>query len=297
MAPKKNKELKMKKYALFGLIGAVFLTLPFLHAGNKKAAAVNKNEKIVLSARNTISLRLPVTGSSVAPLQQELYALSAKLAPTETIYFVLNTPGGSIEDGLDLVQTMKSIPQEIKTITGFAASMGFVLVQNGGERLVLPHGILMQHRARGGFDGQIPGELNSRTDFYTDRVKELEEAEAVRMGITHEEYAKLVINEYWVSGESAVQEKAADKVVRASCDATLVSGSKKEVLNTMFGPVEVEWSNCPLVASPLGIKFGDNWENTRDYTRMKDVVTQVLRNPRSFATDRETRSLYERFVF
>jgi ATP-dependent protease ClpP protease subunit len=297
LAPKKNKELKMKKYALFGLIGAVFLTLPFLHAGNKKSAKSDKKETISLSARNTISLRMPVTGSSVAPLQQEIYALSAKLAPTETIYFVLNTPGGSIEDGLDLVQTMKSIPQEIKTITGFAASMGFVIVQNGGERLVLPNGVLMQHRARGGFDGQIPGELNSRTDFYTDRVKEIEEVEAVRMGISHEEYAKLVINEYWTAGGRAVQENAADRIVKASCDATLVNGVKKEVINTMFGPVEVEWSNCPLVASPLSIKFGDNYDTTRDYLRMKEAVTQVLRSPRIFATDRDTRATYERFVF
>jgi ATP-dependent protease ClpP protease subunit len=287
----------MKKYALFGLIGAVFLTLPFLHAGNKQKAVSAKGEKITLSARNTISLRLPVTGSSVASLQQEIYTLSAKLAPTETIYFVLNTPGGSIEDGLDLVQTMKSIPQEIKTVTNFAASMGFVLVQNAGERLILPNGVLMQHRARGGFDGQIPGELNSRTDFYTARVKEIEEVEAVRMGISHEEYAKLVINEYWTSGASAVEERAADRVVRAHCDESLITGVKKETINTMFGPVEVEWSNCPLVGSPLAIKFGDNYDSSRDYTRMKDVVTQVLRSPRVFATDRDTRTWYERFVF
>ena len=86
--------------------------------------------KVVLSKSNTLALQGPVTYSSVAQLQQKMIALSNSLSKNSTIYLVLDTPGGSVGAGMALIDTAKSIPQRVVTITSFAASMGFITVQS-----------------------------------------------------------------------------------------------------------------------------------------------------------------------
>ena len=64
------------------------------------------------------------------------------------ISMYINSPGGSVVDGLGLVDTMNYISCDISTTCiGMAASMGSVLLSNGakGKRFVLPHSRVMIH--------------------------------------------------------------------------------------------------------------------------------------------------------
>ena len=82
----------------------------------------NADSTITLEAKNTLVLSGPVTSDSVAKLQSEANAMSSKLKDGDKIYLVLDTPGGSVFAGMDLIDHLRALPQKIETITLFAAS-------------------------------------------------------------------------------------------------------------------------------------------------------------------------------
>jgi len=214
-----------------------------------------QGDSIVLEEANTIAFRNVVTDDSVKTVQDKLFRMSNKLPKSATIYLVLDTPGGSIDAGLQLINSIKAVPQEVKTITSFSASMGYQIVQHSGERLILPSGTLMSHRARIGESGQIPGEFNTRVNYWAHRIELLDQHDAERTGLSLADYQKLTFSEYWVDGAEAVKAKQADRVVNVTCANDLMD-TEDETLETFFGPVSLTWSKCPLITTPLKIDFG-----------------------------------------
>lgn len=77
--------------------------------------------------------------------------------PDSDILFYINSPGGSITDGMAIYDTMQFIKPDISTIVmGQACSMGSLLATAGaaGKRLMLPHARHMIHQPLGGARGQ-----------------------------------------------------------------------------------------------------------------------------------------------
>ena len=77
--------------------------------------------------------------------------------PDKEISFYINSPGGSITDGMAIVDTMNYIKCPVTTIcVGLAASMGSVLLACGtkGKRFALPNSTIMIHQPLGGVQGQ-----------------------------------------------------------------------------------------------------------------------------------------------
>ncbi|MBQ9145399.1 MAG: ATP-dependent Clp protease proteolytic subunit [Clostridia bacterium] len=77
--------------------------------------------------------------------------------PNKDIYMYINSPGGSVIDGMAIFDTMRYISCDVVTIcVGLAASMGAFLLAAGtkGKRFALPHSEIMIHQVLGGFHGQ-----------------------------------------------------------------------------------------------------------------------------------------------
>ena len=77
--------------------------------------------------------------------------------PERDISLYINTPGGSVTDGLAILDTMQFIRPDVSTIClGQAMSMGAVLLAAGtrGKRFALPNARIMIHQPSGGFHGQ-----------------------------------------------------------------------------------------------------------------------------------------------
>ncbi|HPE96005.1 MAG TPA: ATP-dependent Clp endopeptidase proteolytic subunit ClpP [Bacillota bacterium] len=73
------------------------------------------------------------------------------------IFLYINSPGGSISDGLAIYDTMNLISCDVSTIcVGMAASMGSFLLAAGakGKRLALPNSEILIHQPLGGMQGQ-----------------------------------------------------------------------------------------------------------------------------------------------
>ena len=77
--------------------------------------------------------------------------------PEKDIYMYINSPGGSVYDGLGIFDTMQHVKPDINTVcVGLAASMGAFLLAAGtqGKRSSLRHSRIMIHQPLGGARGQ-----------------------------------------------------------------------------------------------------------------------------------------------
>ncbi|MBP6794624.1 MAG: ATP-dependent Clp protease proteolytic subunit, partial [Saprospiraceae bacterium] len=90
-------------------------------------------------------------------IQAQLLFLES-MDPKRDIQIFINSPGGSVIDGLGIYDTMQYVSPDIGTIcTGLAASMGAVLLAAGtkGKRTCLQHSRVMIHQPSGGMQGQF----------------------------------------------------------------------------------------------------------------------------------------------
>jgi ATP-dependent Clp protease protease subunit len=76
--------------------------------------------------------------------------------PTKDIWLYINSPGGSVDSGMAIYDTMQWISNDVATVSmGLAASMGQFLLCAGtkGKRFALPHSRIMMHQPSGGLGG------------------------------------------------------------------------------------------------------------------------------------------------
>jgi ATP-dependent Clp protease protease subunit len=131
------------------------------------------------------------------------------------ISMYINSPGGSVVDGLGLVDTMNYINCDISTLcVGMAASMGSVLLSNGakGKRFVLPHSRVMIHQVSSSQSGTLSDleiELEQTRRCKNDVYKIL----ADNTGKTFEEMERLCDRNNWFIGQEAVDLGIVDKVL------------------------------------------------------------------------------------
>jgi ATP-dependent Clp protease protease subunit len=138
-----------------------------------------------------IFLGEPVTSESANRVVAQLLFLEAE-DPDKDIFLYINSPGGSVYDGLGIFDTMQHIKPDVQTVcVGLAASMGAFLLCAGtaGKRSSLTHSRIMIHQPLGGARGQasdiriqadeilylkkkLNSELADRTDQPLDRIEE-----------------------------------------------------------------------------------------------------------------------------
>lgn len=135
--------------------------------------------------------------------------------PTKDIYFYINSPGGSVSDGLAIYDTMQYIKPDVQTIgIGLQASMGAFLLSSGakGKRFLLPHSRVMIHQPSAGTRGMVTDmEISLRE---TIRIKEL--LSDILAKNTGQKPAKVKADmerDYWMAATEAVKYGLADKII------------------------------------------------------------------------------------
>lgn len=246
-----------------------------------------KVQALILGAKNTLTFREVVTDESVSKLQKALLDMSNALPSDATIYLVIDSPGGSVTAGRLLVDTINSVPQKVKTLTIFAASMAFHIVQNADERLILPSGTLMSHRAKlSGAGGEIPGELETRINHLMRQLQVMDQTVSQRMSMNLKDYQEMIRDEYWVTGKDAVKARAADKVVLARCGKDLLAGTETVQMDLFIVQADVKFSKCPLITYPLDIKIkGLEGKSAAEKESSTRYLNLLLRNKKAFAKE------------
>lgn len=229
---------------------APYITAPIRTSQAIKSVPV---EVVTLTADNMVVMDQVFNEQSVSTVMLELKKLSDKLKPEATIILVLSSPGGSVDAGLRLLSFAKALPQRVKTLTLFSASMAFQTAQELDERLILDTGTMMSHRGTFGCKGEARGEIETCMRFTMSIFDAMEAKSAQRMGMTFKAYQDLIRDEYWAYGQDAVNEKAADRVVLAKCGKGL-DGTKMQLVDTFFGTFNVEVSKCPLIPGYISVQ-------------------------------------------
>lgn len=162
----------------------------------------------------------PVTSDSANRIVAQLLFLEAD-DPDKDIFLYINSPGGSVYDGLGIFDTMQHVKPDIHTVcVGLAASMGAFLLCAGakGKRSSLLHSRIMIHQPLGGARGQasdiriqadeilfikdkLNKELSDRTGQPIERIREdtdrdfyMSPPEAIEYGIIDNVFNKRPIN-------------------------------------------------------------------------------------------------------
>ena len=135
--------------------------------------------------------------------------------PNKDISFYINSPGGSISDGMAIYDTMKYIKCDVSTICiGMAASMGAFLLAGGakGKRLALPNAEIMIHQPSGGAKGQAT-EIQIAAENILKTKKKLNEILAANTGKPYDVIAADTERDHYMSAQEAMEYGLIDNVI------------------------------------------------------------------------------------
>ena len=138
--------------------------------------------------------------------------------PKKDIALYINSPGGSVYDGLAIIDTMNFIKPDVATYgIGLQASFGAVLLTNGakGKRYMLPNARVMMHQPHGGLRGQITDQEISLKEGVLLKNKLIDIMQE-RTGQKREKIATDMERDFWMGADEAVKYGLVDKVVKSA---------------------------------------------------------------------------------
>jgi len=137
--------------------------------------------------------------------------------PNADITMYINTPGGSINAGLSIIDTMNYISCDVSTVVvGMAASMGSVIASSGtkGKRFILPHSEFLIHQAR------VPGVSYSVNDDLQITARHLDKSDKTiteilskNTGKSYDKLKKDMARDNWMSAEESVAYGLCDGII------------------------------------------------------------------------------------
>ena len=138
--------------------------------------------------------------------------------PDKEIFFYINSPGGSITDGMAIVDTMNYIKCPVSTMcVGLAASMGAVLLACGekGKRFATPNSEILIHQpliGGGGLAGQTT-EIKIHADHMVKTREKLNRVLSERTGQSLEQIEKDTERDHYMTAEEALKYGLIDSIL------------------------------------------------------------------------------------
>ncbi len=135
--------------------------------------------------------------------------------PEKDIQFYINSPGGEVNSGLMIFDTMQYIKPDVQTICmGMCASMGAVLLAAGakGKRFALPNAEVMIHQPSGGTQGQA-SDISIAAEHILKMRKRLNEILAERTGQSIEQIQLDTERDRWLSAQEALEYGIVDHIM------------------------------------------------------------------------------------
>ena len=185
-------------------------------------AVIDLNQRLL--RERIVFLGSQVDQESANRICAELLLLEAD-DPKKDISLYINSPGGSVTDGLAIYDTMQYVNCDIRTICiGMAASMGQFLLCAGapGKRFALPHSRILMHQPHaGGMQGQA-SDIAIQAEQIVYMKKMLAERIAFHTGQPLEKIEADSDRDRWFTAQEAMEYGFIDAVIDRS---SLAAGS------------------------------------------------------------------------
>jgi len=155
-----------------------------------------------------------VTSETANRIVAQLLFLEAE-DPDKDIYMYINSPGGSVYDGLGIFDTMQHVKPDIHTVcVGLAASMGAFLLAAGtkGKRSSLRHSRIMIHQPLGGARGQA-SDIRIQADEILFLKERLNTELSERTGKDYDSIKEDTDRDFYMSPNEAVEYGLIDLVL------------------------------------------------------------------------------------
>ncbi len=150
----------------------------------------------------------------------QLLLLSAE-DPEADIFLHINSPGGSVDAGMAIYDTMNYIPNDVATVgMGLAASMGQFLLCAGtkGKRYALPHARIMMHQPSSGMGGSASDiKIQAQQSLHIKKV--LLDLISEHTGQPVEQVIADADRDRWFTAEQALEYGLVDKVIKSAREA------------------------------------------------------------------------------
>lgn len=135
--------------------------------------------------------------------------------PKADITMYIDSPGGQVDTGLGIYDTMQYITCDVRTVcVGLAASMGSLLLMGGtkGKRMALPHSNIMIHQPSGGSQG-----MASDMEIVWEHMKHTKEVltklYVKHTGQKYEDLLEDMDRDCYMTAEEALEYGLIDKIV------------------------------------------------------------------------------------
>ena len=161
-----------------------------------------------------IMLTEEVNSASASVVVAQLLYLEGQ-DPTKDISLYINSPGGSVTDGMAIYDTMQYIKCDVSTICmGMAASMGAFLLAAGtkGKRYSLPNSDIMIHQPSGGAQGQAT-DMEIHTRHILNTKQRLNEILAANTGQPVDVIAQDTNRDNFMTAQQALEYGLIDKII------------------------------------------------------------------------------------
>jgi len=218
------------------------------------ALCVTRAESLTVELKkdNFVSLRETIDQDVSSRLLAKLNTIETK---HDTLYLYINSPGGDVMAGFEIINYIKSLQdrsKEVICIAHNAMSMAFAIFQYCSQRYTLYASTLMQHQMSLQIKGKLY-DLNSRMQYFNIIEHKINQDQATRLNMTLANFTDLIQNDWWLYTEDILRYKAADQVVSLSCE--FENYEENVVIKTLFGDVQMKYSACPLINYPLQVTY------------------------------------------
>ncbi|MBU1046582.1 ATP-dependent Clp endopeptidase proteolytic subunit ClpP [Patescibacteria group bacterium] len=135
--------------------------------------------------------------------------------PKKDITLYVNSPGGQIQSGLAIIDTMNHIKPDVSTVCiGMAASMGAVILSQGkkGKRFILPNSEVMIHQPLTGVEGQA-SDIEITAKHIVMLKDKLYGILSKATGKTKTQIEKDGDRDYWMSADESKKYGIVDKIL------------------------------------------------------------------------------------
>lgn len=149
-------------------------------------------------------------------INAQLLYLNSISDKNDEIKMFINSPGGSVIDGLSIYDIMNFIDPTVSTYcTGLAASMGSILISSGakGKRYSLPHGKIMIHQVSNGIDRAQCADIQIMADETKKIQNDLYKILSENTGKSFEEIERDADRDRWFTAEEAIQYGLIDNII------------------------------------------------------------------------------------